>query len=141
MTVLSSGQIKFSICLKVDVKNSRKVIMGINNDTWDYSQLFLQLSSFSTSENDDFSLAATEKGKWKHICHRKEEENLFDAGGMLDNESLSISLYAKPFSCSKVSPVQLTGTRTAKARKVMGTNIFKLHICFAKFIILPQCEM
>lgn len=36
--VLSSGQINFLTCLKVAVKNSRKMIMGINNNTWDYSQ-------------------------------------------------------------------------------------------------------
>lgn len=86
-------------------------------------------------------IAASNKRAGNRYDTDKKRKNLFDAGGMLEIESLSISLYVKPLACSKVSPVQLTGTRTAKASKVMGTNIFKLHICFVKCIILPEREM
>lgn len=50
-----------------------------------------------------------------------------DPEGIFDIESLSISLNVKSSLCFNDSPVQLTGTKTAKAKTVMGTNIFSLH--------------
>nr|GMD71042.1 hypothetical protein Iba_chr12eCG12160 [Ipomoea batatas] len=74
----------------------------------------------------------------------QERENLFDAfnarhglnkrngdhekeKGIFDIDSLSISLNVKSSLCFNASPVQLTGTKTAKAKSVMGRNIFSLH--------------
>lgn len=56
--------------------------------------------------------------------------HLFDLDAIFDIESLSTSLNSKSedfeTSVSKVSFVQLTGTRTANANKVIGTKIFSL---------------
>lgn len=53
--------------------------------------------------------------------------HLIDPGGTLEMDSLSMVLYVTSFVFSSVFPVQLTGTRTEKARMVMGKNIFNLH--------------
>jgi len=49
---------------------------------------------------------------------------------MFDIESLSISLNVKPLvaGASKVFPVQLMGTKTIKASRVVGTNILTLYM-------------
>jgi len=57
------------------------------------------------------------------------KSNLSDPNGMFDIEILSISLYVKFLSpaASNVFPVQLTGTKTIKASRVMGANILNLY--------------
>lgn len=50
---------------------------------------------------------------------------LFEPLGMLDIESLSMSLYVS-LDSSKVRLVQLTGTMTVKARHAIGTKILSL---------------
>jgi len=58
---------------------------------------------------------------------REISSNLSDPGETFDIESLSMSLNVKPLRCSRVPPLQLTGTKMMKAITVRGTNIFNLH--------------
>lgn len=56
--------------------------------------------------------------------------HLFDPNGMFEIESLSILLNVKSLAAgaSKVFPVQLMGTKTIKANRVIGANILKLYM-------------
>ena len=59
-----------------------------------------------------------------------ESSHLGDPSGTFDIESLSILLNVNslPAGASNVFPVQLTGTKTIKERRVIGANIFKLYM-------------
>ena len=69
----------------------------------------------------------TKHSKGKYDTGKKHISHLLDPGATLDIESLSISLNVRSLLLSSDFPVQFTGTNTAKASAVIGTNIFKLH--------------